>query len=167
MGITFKICNQKGTDCKSTVFYSNRLTTLLFVLSWNLSQILGISQDTAFFKGVGQLQRVPIFGIQLMTYLPIIIFAVYIMWAFKIQRVVRAIFTKKSVGINQFQSLKDLHMTEAECIIQQFKNENNFDCNEDNLPVHTVNDIVKVNFSNIFNKISNNSLEFGAWKKVQ
>ncbi|CAL6053358.1 LMBR1-like_membrane protein [Hexamita inflata] len=165
MGITFKICNQKGTDCKSTVFYSNRLTTLLFVLSWNLSQILGISQDTAFFKGVGQLQRVPIFGIQLMTYLPIIIFAVYIMWAFKIQRVVRAIFSKKSVGINQFQSLKDLHMTEAECIIQQFKNENNFDNSEDNLPVHTVNDIVKVNFSNIFNKISNNSLEFGAWNQ--
>ncbi|CAL6053356.1 LMBR1-like_membrane protein [Hexamita inflata] len=111
MGITFKISGKKGTDPKSTVFYANRLTTLLFVLSWNLSQILGISEDTAFFKGVGSLQQIPIFGIQLMTYLPIIIFAVYIMWAFKIQRVVRAIFTKKSTGINRVKTIKN-HSTQ-------------------------------------------------------
>ncbi|CAL6108884.1 LMBR1-like_membrane protein [Hexamita inflata] len=156
MGITFKICGNKGTDPKSTVFHANRLTTLLFVLSWNLSAILGISEETAFFKGVGQLQRVPIFGIQLMTYLPIVIFAVYLMWAFKVQRLVRAMFSKRGVGINRLKTIKNLNMDAADQLIEQF------DVNEKMGDI--VGMIVNSNFENILNSLSNHSIDFTSFK---
>ncbi|CAL6092690.1 LMBR1-like_membrane protein [Hexamita inflata] len=156
MGITFKICGNKGTDPKSSVFHANRLTTLLFVLSWNLSAILGISEETAFFKGVGQLQRIPIFGIQLMTYLPIVIFAVYLMWAFKVQRLVRALFSKRGTGINRLKTIKNLNMDAADKLIEQF------DVNEKMGDI--VGMIVNSNFENVLNSLSNHSIDFTSFK---
>ena len=51
----FKLSDKHGTDPKSLMFFVNRLTSMVFCLSWNIASVLQISQNTAFYQGIGQM----------------------------------------------------------------------------------------------------------------
>ena len=90
----FKLTDKHGTDAKSVMFFVNRLTSMVFCLSWNIASVLQISQNTAFYLGIGQMQRIPVFGLDLLNYLPVVVFVVFIFFACRLQKVLKCMFKK-------------------------------------------------------------------------